>query len=79
MRDIGQNINKAKKRIELLCGTKLLIKVNEGRGKTSCFTGIIEDMYPSLFTFRTDSGELKTFYYSDVLTKSVKFFKNGER
>lgn len=75
MRDIGQNLDTTKKRVLALKGISVQIEVNEGRNKISSYCGNVENVYPSVFTFKTLNGALKTFSYNDVLTKGVKFFK----
>lgn len=78
MREIGQNLTVAKRRVELLKGVVLILKVKVGRNKTACLIGHIESIYPSVFTFRTESGEIRTFSYNEVQTKSVKFLKKTD-
>ncbi len=66
------NNKKVKELILSLKGKSLIFKVNIGRNKSEKFEGIIENLYPSLFTVRTN-GILKSFTYSDVLTKDLVF------
>lgn len=76
MREIGKNLSETRKRVELLKGINVLIKVNEGRNKIIDYVGKVESVYPSVFTFKTEDENIKTFPYADVLTKNIKFFKN---
>ena len=69
MRDIGQNLDTTKKRVLAIKGIRVQIEVNEGRNKISSCFGNVENVYPSVFTFKTLIGALKTFSYNDVLTK----------
>ena len=64
------NINIAKEKIKSLKESKLKIKVNAGRNKFEYYEGFIVDIHPNLFTINTDKG-LKSFTYSDILTKNV--------
>jgi uncharacterized protein Veg len=41
------------------------------RNKIDTYVGVINAMYPNIFTIKTDSGE-KSFTYSDVITGEVK-------
>jgi uncharacterized protein Veg len=75
MREPGQNLDLVKKRVELLRGTPVLLKVNEGRNKINCYLGAVEEIYPSVFTFRLNDEKVKTFSYSEVQTKNVKFLR----
>ena len=74
--DIYSELEQIKKRVELLKGINVLIKVNEGRNKIIDYVGKVESVYPSVFTFKTEDENIKTFPYADVLTKNIKFFKN---
>lgn len=66
------NNQKTKALVSSLKGKSLLFKVNIGRNKSEKFEGEILNTYPSLFTVRTN-GIIKSFTYSDVLTKDVVF------
>ena len=76
MREIGKDLSETKKRVELLKGINVIIKVNEGRNKITNYSGKVENLYPSVFTFKTSDENVKTFPYADVLTKAVRFYKN---
>ena len=75
MREIGKDLSETKKRVELLKGINVIIKVNEGRNKITNYSGKVENLYPSVFTFKTSDENVKTFPYADVLTKAVRFYK----
>lgn len=76
MREVGQNLDVARKRVELLQGARVLLKVNEGRNKICCYLGYVEALYPSVFTFRIEeTDKVKSFAYSEVQTKNVKFLR----
>ncbi len=64
------NIDKIRNNIKILTNNKLKIKVNIGRNKYEYFEGYIKNMYQNLFTVETNKG-LKSFTYSDVVTKQV--------
>ncbi len=64
------NIEKVKLNISKLKGKKIILKINIGRNRYESVIGVVQDIYPYLFTLR--SGEdLKTFSYVDVLTSNV--------
>jgi len=68
------NIDKIKNQIINLKSNKLKIKVNIGRNKYEYYEGHIKDIYQNLFTIETNKG-LKSFTYSDVITKMVVLTK----
>lgn len=75
MREIGQNLDNTKERVKKLLNIPVLIKINSGRGKSSLCRGEVTAVFPAVFSVKLDSGELKTFSYADVHTRSVLFLK----
>lgn len=53
---------------------KIVIRVNLGRNKYEYYEGYITKMHPNIFMVSTDKG-IKSFSYSDVLTKAVSLKK----
>ena len=51
-------------------GKNVLAKINIGRNKYEYVEGIISEVYPFLFTIKTEN-ETKSFSYSDILIKNV--------
>lgn len=43
-----------------------------GRGQCESFYGIINKMYPRVFTILTDDGVIKSFCYSDYVIRILK-------
>ena len=75
MREIKHEILSAKSRISLLKGRTVKLRHDKGRGKITEYVGTIESAYPYVFTFRHDD-KIITFSYTDLLTKSIKIYKN---
>lgn len=71
MREIGQNLDNAKQQVQSLLNIPVLIKVNGGRGKSTLYKGEVIAVFPAVFSVRIDTGELKTFSYADVHTRTV--------
>ena len=78
MREIGKGIGETKSRVEKLVGVPLLMKVSEGRGRSSLCRGSIIAVFPAVFTVKLESGEIRTFSYSDVHTRGIMFLKDDE-
>ena len=56
-------------------GNKFTIKYNLGRNKFEKYDVIIKELYNYVFTVETDNEdnpEVKSFSYSDVITKTIK-------
>ncbi|MDN5352396.1 MAG: hypothetical protein PWQ12_1316 [Clostridiales bacterium] len=62
-------------------GKKVILKTNKGKRKAKTREGIIENVFPSVFTVRIDqgSGAERTiaYSYSDILTESVEVTVQG--
>lgn len=78
MRQIGQQINSAKEKVERLIGIPVIVKITGARGKTTLCQGTINALFPAVFTVQMDDGSLRTFSYSDVHTKNVMFLKKTD-
>ncbi|MBL7574750.1 Uncharacterized protein Veg [Peptoniphilus asaccharolyticus DSM 20463] len=64
-----------KNELEENLGKKVIIKANKGRKKYITRKGILESVYPSLFSVSVENGDEKalvTYTYSDVLTETVR-------
>lgn len=72
MRKIYLGLDKIKNEIDNLKGKDINLEVNIGRKKYKYFNGKIESVYPSVFTFLDDEGNLKTYSYNDLLCGDVK-------
>lgn len=76
MKKVCINIDDVIKRITKLKGEKIKMQVNKGRKKVLKYSGVIENVYPSIFTVRL-TGDITTtsffsFAYSEVLCGNVK-------
>ena len=78
MRANVRDIILAKKRVELLRGEEITLKVNEGRNKFVRYNGAIRDMYEGIFTVEeSETGKVYSYPYADLITKNVKFLKKA--
>ena len=71
MREVGQNLDNAKQQVKNLLNIPVRIKVNSGRGKSTLYKGEVTAVFPAVFSIRLDTGELKTFSYADIHTRTV--------
>lgn len=65
-----------KNQVEENIGKKVVVKADKGRNKIITKTGVIENVFPSLFTIKiTNEFEQErtiSFTYSDLLTSTVE-------
>ena len=73
MRKISLNLEEVKSRIQSLKGREIEMNINRGRKKIDTINGIIQDVYPSVFTVmvKENIASLQTFSYYDVLCGNV--------
>jgi len=75
LRKVFLNIDNVKKEINSYKGQNVSLTVNLGRNKICYYLGIVEDIYPSLFTVAVKDGQnikKHSYSYSDVLCGQVK-------
>jgi uncharacterized protein Veg len=80
MREATNNISVAVERVKNLKGIDLKLLINRGRNRFIRVDGVIEDLYPNVFTVKTEDAHTKilTLTYADVMMKKVRFFPRGK-
>lgn len=80
MRKAGLGIEEIKAKILQMKGREVEMNVNRGRKKYDTLSGIIQDVYPSVFTVALSqtNSTLQTFSYYDVLCGNVIFIEEQE-
>lgn len=72
MRKINLGLDEVKDKIKALKGKDVEMNINRGRKKIDTINGVIKDVYPSVFTVKTEAqGQIQTFSYFDVLCGNV--------
>ena len=70
------NLQYLKNQVQENIGKKVIIKADKGRNKIITKTGIIENVFPSLFTIRIinefDQERTVSYTYTDLLTSTVQ-------
>lgn len=75
----GRDLLQAKKSIEALRQSKVVVTQNLGRNKYVSFSGVVTGVYPALFTVSPDLPTVgkTSFSYAELLCGNVKV-KAGE-
>ena len=75
MRKVNLNIEDIINQIKNLKGQNIDLEINRGRKKTVKYTGIVENIYPSIFTVRNIDSikDSSSYSYADVLCGAVSF------
>ena len=70
------SISQIRKEMERCVGKRIQLKANKGRKKTIIREGIIENVYPSIFTVSFEnefsSPRMVSYSYTDILTHTVE-------
>jgi uncharacterized protein Veg len=65
-----------KRSLEPHVGSKIMLRANGGRRKTIERTGVLEEIYPSVFVVKLDQDQHAfkrvSYSYADILTESVE-------
>ena len=56
----------------LFCNVRIVY--NGTRNKKEEYLGIVKEVYDNIFVVELETGEIKSFSYSDVLTNTVELF-----
>ena len=72
MRKVNYSVQSVIEEIERLKGSSISMEVSKGRRKTEKYQGIIENVYPSIFTVNIGEGKNPLSYsYTEVLCGDV--------
>lgn len=78
---VKNDLGKIKSNLQENVGNKVRLKAKYGRKQIIVRDGVIENIYPSIFTVKLDiqndvptSDRLVSYSYTDVLTKSVELY-----
>ncbi|HHX67244.1 MAG: Veg family protein [Miniphocaeibacter sp.] len=70
------NLEYLKNQVQKNIGKKVVVKADKGRNKIITKTGIIENVFPSLFTIKVvnefDQERTVSYTYTDLLTSTVE-------
>ena len=72
MRKVNSKIEDVIEQIQRLKGKSVDLEVSRGRKKTLKISGVIESLYPSIFTVRCEGQGPFSYSYADVLCGEVK-------
>ena len=72
MRKVNTNVSAVIEEIEKLKGSNISMEINTGRKRIEKYQGIIENVYPSIFTVNIGDGKNPLSYsYNEVLCGDV--------
>jgi len=68
------NINNIKNYLGTKTGCNIVIIYYGSRNKKEMFKGVLYKLYRNIFTIRLVTGEIKSFSYIDILTKTIQIY-----
>ena len=66
------NINTIKNYLKIRVGSNIVIVYYGSRNRKEIYKGILCKLYGNIFTVRLFNGDIKSFSYIDVLTKTIQ-------
>lgn len=73
MRKIVYGLDEIKLKISNMKGQSVQMCINRGRKRIESVSATIKDVYPSVFTIKTQDDKLQTFSYFDVMCGDIVF------
>ena len=68
------NLKVIKRYLSTKIGSKVVIVYYGSRNRKERYEGILCKLYHNIFTVRIVSGEIKSFSYIDILTKTIQIY-----
>ena len=66
------NIKNIKNYLGTKIGCNIVIVYYGSRNRKETFRGLLHKLYGNIFTIRLTSGEIRSFSYIDILTKTIQ-------
>ena len=66
------NIKIIKNYLKTKIGSNIVIIYYGSRNKKEVYRGVLYKLYGNIFTIRLFNGEIKSFSYIDILTKTIQ-------
>ena len=66
------NTKNIKNYLKTKVGSNIVIVYYGSRNRKERFNGILYNLYTNIFTIKLVNGEIKSFSYSDILTKTIQ-------
>ena len=66
------NIKTVKNYLKTKVGSNVLIVYYGSRNRKEKFNGVLYKLFSYIFTIKLYNGEVKSFSYSDILTKTIQ-------
>ena len=68
------NIRDIKRYLLSRVGSRIVIIYYGSRNRREKYVGILDKIYFNVFTIRMTNGEVKSFSYADILTKTIQIY-----
>lgn len=74
---MANDVLQVKKDLSQIVGSKVMLETNKGRQKSARSSGVVENVYPAIFTIALDATSTTprrtvSYSYTDVLTRTVE-------
>ena len=66
------NIKIIRRYLSSKIGSKIVVVYYGSRNRKERYDGIVYKIYQNIFTIRLSNGEVRSFAYIDIITKTIK-------
>lgn len=66
------NIISIKNYLRSKIGSKIIVIYHGSRNRKEIYSGVLCKLYGNIFTILLENGEIKSFSYCDILTKTIR-------
>ena len=68
------NINYIKRYLQHRLGDRIIVIYYGSRNRRERYEGILYRLYNNIFVVKLASGEIKSFVYIDIITKTIQIY-----
>ena len=68
------NIKNIKNYLRTKVGSNIVVVYYGSRNRKEKFNGVLYKLYSNIFAIRLYNGEIKSFSYIDILTKTIQIY-----
>ena len=68
------NIGMIKKYLSSRIGAKMVVIYYGSRNRRVKYVGFLDKLYANVFTLRLVNGDIKSFMYIDIITKTIRIW-----
>ena len=68
------NIRHIRRYLSTRLGSRIVVVYSGSRNRKEKYNGVLWKVYYNIFTIKLTTGEIKSFNYIDILTKTIQIY-----